>query len=769
MLRRVLSLLLSALITCAASLALGQAVLRLCGWTSWSWLSAPVGLSVLMLLASPALHVPGRAVTCGIVILLAVVAAIVLLARDRAAAPRVPLLGLLYGLWPFALALVPFIVAGRSGTLGVSVSNDMSSHLLWAQGIMDQRVIDANGIQPGYPLGPHGVVAAIAAVTGMPVDEAFAGFTVALPVLLGWTALAALDERDGWWRQLLVVALCGMPFMVAAYFGQAAFKEIQLALLILGFALLLDARQRAAPGTVLATDRRRWIPAAIVVAGMVSAYSYAAGPWPLLLVVLWLVGLAVAGLVGRGAGFPRRAREAVLAELPALAIGVGVLIVVLLPQAGRIHRYLSGGSASSPISKEQVGNLVSRVSPWEAFGMWDNPDFRFGPIDGLSVGVWTGLVLALCLVGAIGWIRRGRWMVPAAAVAAALVWAYVDGSQSIYVSAKGVAIMAPLVMLTAAGAFLERPPRVSARGVAIVAPLVAIVLVYKVADASFDALRRAPVGPRDHIEELQALRPKIHGPTAFLGADDFATWALAGKHVAGPTISSAGLPTRPQKNWALGQALDFDTVAPDIVNTFDYYLTPKDAAGSALPAELKLVAQTKDYALYRRTGTIAPRQVLAEGEGAAAVLDCKGSPEARRLSRQGGTAAIEDGGLAVAAPALFAGADRTVDFKLPRAGTWDFVMAYSSALPIIVSAPGMATRTLAPNLDWHGPRFPVGTIRVDGPQTVPVRLRVDGHPGSSTAAPAIPTAFIAVPRGTERTVPLRKACGQAVDYYRPGG
>jgi hypothetical protein len=45
-------------------------------------------------------------------------------------------------------------------------------------------------------------------------------------------------------------------------------------------------------------------------------------------------------------------------------------------------------------------------------------------------------------------------------------------------------------------------------------------------------------------------------------------------------------------------------------------------------------------------------------------------------------------------------------------------------------------------------------------------MQVKTHRLASTAAPAITTALIAVPRGTERIVPLRKACGKAVDYYR---
>ena len=121
-----LSTLLSTLITCVASLVLGQAALRLCGWTAWSWLSAPVGLVVLIALASPALILPGRAVTTGVVIALVVVVAAVLLLREGRSTLRPPLLGLLWGLWPFALGLVPFLVASTLVVLGGSSAESPS-------------------------------------------------------------------------------------------------------------------------------------------------------------------------------------------------------------------------------------------------------------------------------------------------------------------------------------------------------------------------------------------------------------------------------------------------------------------------------------------------------------------------------------------------------------------------------------------------------------------------------------------------------------------
>src|SRR4051794_38755646 len=172
-----LATLFAAAITCAAALVLGQGVLWVCGRRTWSWVAGPLGLSGLMLLAVPALHVPGRATLCAVVILIAVGASAALMVRDPALRP--PLSGLAAGVWPALLTLVPFAVAGRSGTLGVSFSNDMSVHLLIADAHVHKSLVSVVG--PAYPLGPHAFVATIAGPLGMETDHAFAGFTMALP------------------------------------------------------------------------------------------------------------------------------------------------------------------------------------------------------------------------------------------------------------------------------------------------------------------------------------------------------------------------------------------------------------------------------------------------------------------------------------------------------------------------------------------------------------------------------------------------------------
>ncbi|MFI5003737.1 MAG: hypothetical protein ACHQE6_01865, partial [Solirubrobacterales bacterium] len=82
-----LAVIVAATLTCAGTLILGQAVCRLCGARSWTFLAVPVGLALLMMLSIPAIHVPGHATTIAVLLLVLVIAGVVLLVREPAQRP----------------------------------------------------------------------------------------------------------------------------------------------------------------------------------------------------------------------------------------------------------------------------------------------------------------------------------------------------------------------------------------------------------------------------------------------------------------------------------------------------------------------------------------------------------------------------------------------------------------------------------------------------------------------------------------------------------
>ncbi|HET6448410.1 MAG TPA: hypothetical protein VFG31_04805, partial [Conexibacter sp.] len=499
--------LLATAVTCVASVVLGQAALRLAGARCWSWLAPPIGMSVLLLLAAPATHLPGRcATTAAIGAVLTVAAAVWCL---RTPAHRPPLSGLLAALPVAALTLVPFLAAGHWGTLGTSLNNDMAPHLKIAEAYLSHAPASVISVPADYPIGPHAVVSLLSKGLGVRVDQAFAGWTMALPIVSAWTALA-LARRASWPGQVLVATVVGMPFLLAAYYGEGAFKEVLQADLVLAVALLLG-------GYGPALGRGRLVPLALLVGGIVLVYSLTGLPWPVAFIGLFVAGAAIAELRRHGMrGTTRRLR----AHRAELAVGTLVVLAVLAPQLPRVVDYVSlrGGVNGTGIEKTDLGNLVGPLPGWEAFGVWSSPDFRLPAPSTLLAGASTAFVVALVLFGAAWALRRGRWMLPLAAGAALLIWAVATSSQSPYVSAKALVIASPLLMALAVVPLVERGS--GRRAWHVLAAVLALALLLRVGVDDVRALRVSPVGPTDHLRELRSLRPLLDGrPTLFLGND----------------------------------------------------------------------------------------------------------------------------------------------------------------------------------------------------------------------------------------------------------
>ena len=126
--------------TCFAALFLGQAALRLAGAGEWSWLAPAVGLSVAMLVAAPAVDVPGGSTTVAILLGILTIAAAVWCLRSPEHRP--PLTGLLAAAPVGAPGARALPGGGRGGILGVSVNNDMAAHLLIAEAFLSSSVTE---------------------------------------------------------------------------------------------------------------------------------------------------------------------------------------------------------------------------------------------------------------------------------------------------------------------------------------------------------------------------------------------------------------------------------------------------------------------------------------------------------------------------------------------------------------------------------------------------------------------------------------------------
>jgi hypothetical protein len=462
------------------------------------------------------------------------------------------------GGWPVLVvaafgASLPFIVEGHFGILGTSFNPDMSQHLLAASQLAHGHVGQLQ--HQGYPLGPHSIVVALHKGLDIGLVKGFSGLSVAVAVLAPLTALAAFRERPMAVRTAAALVV-GLAYVVASYFAQGAFKETMLALFLLGFVLCLRESWQDPIET-----RWRFVPLALIPVGAVYTYSFPG--------LLWLLGTAVVWtLVELGLGWFRdsdRIRSVVKDLLKPTLIGIGVLIVLVAPEIGRMidfHKF----ETFDP-NGPGLGNLFGQISPFEALGIWPSGDFRLAPGDGAVpaaayyLGAAFGTVLLIYGIWAC-WRKRETVVLSGLFVAlVAYLAARVGGTA--YTSAKAIEIVAPLCALTILLPLTERavwrvPPAMREQGSTaaagdrggLLAAAACVVFLGLAGLCSALALANAPVGPSTYTSALASMRPLVENDSTLILAspelleDDHGTnylaWELRGGRVCIATRAEVG-------------------------------------------------------------------------------------------------------------------------------------------------------------------------------------------------------------------------------------
>jgi hypothetical protein len=558
----------AALAVCVASLAIGQAVISLCGRVRWSWVSAPVGLAILGAVCWATVRMPGHGEISAIVVLVLAAASLAYL-QGRGVWREA------LGGWPVLViaafaASLPFIVEGHFGILGTSFNPDMSQHLLAA----DQLARGHSGelIRQGYPLGPHSIVVALNKGLGIGLVKGFSGLSIAVAVLAPLTALAAFRDRTPVLR-IAAALVVGLAYVVASYFAQGAFKETMLALFLLGFVLCLRETAREPVDSPL-----RFVPAALIAMGSVYVYSFPG--------LLWLLGTAVVwAIVEFGLGRLRDAagvRDSAAKLVKPALIGVGVLVVLVAPEIGRMidfHKF----ETFDP-NGPGLGNLFGQISPFEALGIWPSGDFRLAPGDGAVpaaayyLGAAFGTVLLLYGIWAC-WRKRETVVLSGLFVAAvAYLAARVGGTA--YTSGKAIEIIAPLCVLTILLPLTERAvwrfpvsmrqkgstagPGDGAAGAGrgggedrrtddrggLIAAAACVVFLAVAGLCSALALANAPVGPSTYSPVLTGFRPLVANSSTLVLAspelleddhgENYIAWELRGGRVCILSREEAG-------------------------------------------------------------------------------------------------------------------------------------------------------------------------------------------------------------------------------------
>jgi hypothetical protein len=767
----------SAALICAASLLVGRSLLAALGHRSWSWLEPSVGLAAIFAVAGFFARAPSHATAAGIFVVLLFLAALYALRlpyRSNGALRS----GLPVAIAVLALLAIPFAISGRFGLIGVGFNNDLGLHLAWAQWLKD-------GLGPaplaGYPLGPHGLATTISALPGIAVDRAFMGVVIAIPVLTGLTALAALGELPAG-RRTLGAVLVALPYLSVSYFAQSAFKETAEALFALAFVIALPG---AWPIPADLAGRLRTLgPLLVLAAGIVFSYSLAGLAWPFAAAAIWSLSFAE---VRRGLA-PRRFWRTITGStvlLGALAVALAVIVLGLFGPFGFGKSFAEVAGA----------NTFGPVNPAEALGFWTSSNYRLDTAGGATLPWATSAVAALALIAGLAWwLRRRDYAVPAALAGGLLIYlATLTPLSGDYVRAKALMIIAPLVMLIVVRALLSAPPP-DWRVPRPAWTALAAVFIVGAAYSSLLVLRDTPIAPAGHGVQLRAFLPRVGGePVLYGGQDRFAQWELRGSDTSIPLIEFTDdrVQERPTKPFDLGVAyspIDFDSFTATTLDRFKFVVTTRAAYQSKPPPNFRAVQQTADYTLWLRTGpTPRKRTTLLEGGAPAAPLDCV-APEDRLIVELPGSATLYPAPVVGPKGAwdngtkLSLGEETSQTLSLP-AGRWNLSLQYFSPVSIQLRAPsaGLDERLPAaldgqrPNqlsLFNDGQYWPAGSIDLSAPARVRFTVSVDDPNTLQRLSGYDGKAFLgeltARRVAAERRVPLAQACGSWVDFYSGG-
>jgi hypothetical protein len=790
----VFAIALAALLLLAAATAVGSAVLRLTSVPA-PGLAAPVGFAALLTAGGLCIRLPsgGDWAAAALAALVVGSLAYILAARPRPSRPG----------WRFTmavmvvlLAMVPFAAIGHGGLLGVGTNDDMAEHLTaaWAlQGHAPSSV--SKLIQSGYPLGPHALAATLSTLTGLSLEHAFTGLAIAVPAFLALAAVALLPEATPALRAT-AGALVGLCYLQCAYLVQMSFKEpIESVLLVASVALLAsrsadlggEIARRASPFALA--------PLAILLAATTYANSFVGLLWPVAAILIW--GATHAGL--SYASHDRVQLHPGLRAVP-FAGGVALFLALVAPNVSRMISFANSGYNHE--GRSVLGNLLKRLPPLEGVGIWPRLDFRFGLPTGTFGGVVALIAFGALVLAVLRSLARRDLAVPAALLGAAALFGVVS-ARSPYTSAKALAIGAPLVTLVLARETLLLYAGGNRRQAATAVGGAFLLAVGAYSD--LELLRDGPVGPASHPRQLATLRSLIgQRPTLVLSDEDYLHWELRGANIATPPAALyAGLvvPLRRERaqpaaaNYTspratttisrfagLGLAFDFDSVPPAWLDRFAYVIRPRSGYTAPPPPNWIRRRVTESYELWGRRGPTAPYASLTTIDNPGARLDCM-TPAGRRVSRMRGLAMVQPAPVVGERTAWrgevgYAGRTSHQNLHLAR-GTWVISLQYAGSGPVSVHALGM-DRRLPATLEPLGPYWYVGPLHLRATHTIRVNVTPDRLPtfgrligASGLTRPPAPTGLRALgritasrPASASRLIPLRRACGRYIDWYR---
>ena len=507
-----------------------------------------MGVGLLCAICWATVRLPGHGTVSAIAVLvLTIVAAIYLHGRLEGGGEALRT-GLPVAIVALIAASLPFAVEGHFGILGTGFNPDMSQHLLatdrLAHGESSQLLVQ------GYPLGPHAVVVALSRGLGIGLVQGFSGLTVAVAILAPLTALAAFTDQPAPHRTAAAL-LVGLPYLVASYFAQGAFKETIQALLVLAFVLSLREASQNPDWRGLPL---RFVPAAVIAIGSIYVYSFPGLIWLGGIAAIWAVVERALGAYASpaGGGVGGTSPEEALATAGgggspaptgpagrrAMSLAGIVFLVGVLPELGRMIDFHSFETFDP--NGPGLGNLFGQISPFTALGIWFSGDFRLaagtGAVPAFAYYFGAAFAAVLLIYGLVLCWRRRETTILAGVLGMVLLYVGARLGGTPYTTAKALEIAAPLATLAILLPLLRRP--------------VTVLYLLVAAGCSLLAFANAPVGPTSYSPALTGLRPLLAGGSTLILAPDslladeqgerYIVWELRGGRVCVEPESTAG-------------------------------------------------------------------------------------------------------------------------------------------------------------------------------------------------------------------------------------
>jgi len=545
----------------------------------------------------------------------------------------------------FLLAMAPLVGSGRAGVLGYILNDDPVGHAALIE-LFRAHGLQRDGYEPessswtevgeivelGYPLGSHAWPLFSGVVSSLDSFYVWTPSVAVAAAMLALVAFAALRRMSAAaWPAALAAALVPAGYLSFSFIVQGSAKEVMTAVAVYG------AIVAAAEVFDRGLSVRRAPLLAIAPLAAFLTFGVGAGVW------LAVPALAFLVIAVRRAEWRRATPRLAVGSLLVLVLAAAAMVPAVSEGLGYIRE-----AEAALTDASRPGNLVGAV-PWQqVFNIWFAHDYRIDPAtyEGLStIGPWLGAAFAAAGVGFA--LRRRELALPLMVASGAIAAIVISRRYTIYLEAKGYAMLAPALAIAAAAAVFALLARPGAGRV--VGAVGGVLLVEAVLAGAALVYAGAWVTPKERFGEIDEIADRFRGqgPILVVEREEWGTYLLRdlqpfdswGYYPPDRVLRVAG-------RWAppLPHTPDFDDYFLSFVQRFPLLFERKSPGGSRPPINYRVAYETTHYRVWQRHGE-APADHLplgADSDDHTARLDCR-RPEARQLlhaSRQSGRALV---------------------------------------------------------------------------------------------------------------------------------